>query len=70
MLCRVCREMEIRERRADEHDDAGELCWHCGHLQAPEPMMKQVRDKLSQLARFGLGVTHRALLDRRRQEDH
>jgi hypothetical protein len=32
-------------------------------------MVKRVRDKLSQLARFGLAGERRSLLDRRRRED-
>jgi hypothetical protein len=62
--------MGLRERRAEEVDRAGELCSRCGHLRAPESLVKRVRDKLSQLARFGLAGPRRALLDRRRREDH
>ena len=69
MLCLVCREMELREQSGEEPDGAGELCARCGHLRAPEALMKRVRDKLSQLARCGLAGTRDALLDRRRQEE-
>ena len=73
MLCRACQETESRERPVvedREDDDAAELCSRCGHLRAPEDMVKRVRDKHSQLARFGLAGTRRALLDRRRREGH
>ena len=56
-------------RPAEDPDGAGELCSRCGHLGAPEAMVKRVRDKLSQLARFGLAGTRRALLDHRYRED-
>jgi len=49
-------------------DDAGELCSRCGHLRAPEDMVNRVRDKDSQLERFGLAGRRGALLDRRRQK--
>jgi len=62
--------MELREGPADEEPDgAGELCSRCGHLRAPEDMVKRVRAKDSQLARFGLAGERRALLDRRHRED-
>jgi len=61
--------MELREQCAEEPDAAGELCSRCGHLRASEPLMKRMRDKLSQLARCGLAGTRDALLDRRRQEE-
>ena len=72
MLCRACQEAEPRERPAveDSGDDAAELCSRCGHLRAPAALVKRARDKLSQLASFGLAGTRRALLDRRRREDH
>jgi hypothetical protein len=54
---------------ADSGDDASELCSRCGHLRAPEDMVKRVRAKDSQLARFGLAGKRGALLDRRRRED-
>ena len=78
MLCRACQETESAEQPAverwglelaQEPDDAGELCSRCGHLRAPEDMVKRVRLKDSQLARFGLSGERRALLDRRRRED-
>ena len=70
MLCRACQEMELREGPAEEEPDgAGELCSRCGHLRAPESLVKRARDKLSQLARFGLAGERRALLDRRCRED-
>jgi hypothetical protein len=72
MLCRACQESESRAQPAveDAGDDAGELCSRCGHLRAPEALVKRVRAKDSQLARFGLAGTRRALLDRRRRKDH
>ena len=69
MLCRACQEMGLRERRAEQPDETDELCSRCGDLRAPESLVKRARDKLSQLARFGLAGTRGALLDRRRQED-
>ena len=70
MLCRSCQETELREPLVvqDSGDDAGELCSRCGHLRAPEDMVKRVRAKDSQLARFGLAGERGALLDRRRRE--
>ena len=62
MLCRACQEMGLRERRAEQPDETDELCSRCGHLRAPEDMVKRVLAKGAQLARFGL-------LDRRRRED-
>ena len=69
MLCRACQEMGLRERRAEQPDESEELCSRCGHLRAPEDMVKRVRAKDSQLARFGLAGERRALLDRRHRED-
>jgi hypothetical protein len=55
--------MELREGPAEqEPDGAGELCSRCGHLRAPEHLVKRVLAKGAQLARFGL-------LDRPLRED-
>jgi len=46
-----------------------QLCSRCGHLLGPEDMEKRVKDKQSQLARFGLAGKRGALLKRKRKED-
>jgi hypothetical protein len=46
-----------------------QLCSRCGRLLGPEDTVKRVRDKHSQLARFGLAGTRRSLLGRKRRED-
>jgi len=69
MLCRTCQEIGLVERRAEQPDETDELCSRCGDLRAPESLVKRARDKLAQLARFGLAGTRRVLLDRRRRVD-
>jgi hypothetical protein len=55
------------------HDRGGripdQLCSRCGRLLGPEDTVKRVRDKHSQLARFGLAGTRRSLLQDKRRED-
>jgi len=46
-----------------------QLCSRCGHLLGPEDMEKRVKDKQSQLARFGLSGSRSALLKRKPRED-
>ena len=46
-----------------------QLCSRCGHLLGPEDMEKRVKDKQSQLARFGLAGKRGALLKRKRRDD-
>ncbi len=53
MLCREC------ERPIQEGE---EICAHCGLLVGPDAILKRVRKKLSQLARFGLAGARRPLL--------
>ena len=71
MLCRSCQATELQEPLEIEGsgDDAGELCSRCGHLRAPEDMVKRVRAKDTQLERFGLAGRRGALLDRRRRQN-
>lgn len=55
MLCREC------QRPVEEGE---ELCGHCGLLVGPDTILRHVRKKLSQLARFGLAGPRRTLLKR------
>jgi hypothetical protein len=53
MKCREC------QRPVQEGE---QLCGHCGLLVGPDDILKRVRRKLSQLARFGLAGSRRPLL--------
>jgi hypothetical protein len=53
MLCRACEE----ERRAEPPARGrlrDQLCSRCGNLLGPKDMVKRVKAKQEQLARFGL----------------
>lgn len=65
MLCPACRQgAEPQPSRKGE-----QLCSRCGQLLAPDHMMRRVRDKLLQLARFGLDATRGALLERKPRKE-
>jgi len=46
-----------------------QLCSRCGHLLGPEDMEKRVKDKQSQLERFGLAGAKGALLKKRKPRE-
>jgi hypothetical protein len=55
MVCRECQ---------GPIEEGDQLCVHCGLLNGPDAILKRVRRKLSQLARFGLAGSRRPLLKR------
>ena len=75
MVCRTCEERRAEppagepekvERRGPVGD---QLCSRCGNLLGPKDMVKRLKDKQSQLARFGLNGARGALFKRNPSED-
>lgn len=72
MLCRGCdatEQQDAPEEQGESREEStpipDQLCSRCGHLIGADDVVRRVRKKESQLARFGLSGPRRALLKRR-----